>query len=111
RQNDSRATDDRYTPCRVRGIGTDKQGMCPICAEAGQQKWFRMKFSAYWYHMNFFHGISSVSGKPHRDPLRVRLTELRDGLCHQCKCWVPMDSPKCIAVNVPMIYWWKHAQR
>ena len=47
---------DLYTPRFVKGRGTEKVGMCPICVEpaerGGENKklWFAMKFSAFkWY--------------------------------------------------------------
>jgi hypothetical protein len=85
--------------------------------------------------MNFYHGISSVTRQPYRNPIQIRkhypsqlpklpnassvssgsstelLSELHEGLCHNCNQWIPMDSIKNIPVKVPMIYWWKHAQQ
>ncbi|KAJ1649898.1 hypothetical protein IWQ61_009154, partial [Dispira simplex] len=34
-----------------------------------------------------------------------------EGLCHQCQEWVPLNSVRDVSVNVPEIYWWKHAQK
>ncbi|RKP22805.1 hypothetical protein SYNPS1DRAFT_9804, partial [Syncephalis pseudoplumigaleata] len=95
---------DVYTPRRIEGVGRAKQGQCPICYDEAKPAWFCLKTSAYWYHMNFFHGISSVTRRPYANPLY-------DGLCHQCRKWIPMDSVRHTAVKVPMIYWWKHAQQ
>jgi hypothetical protein len=44
---------DLYTPRFVRGRGSDKMGMCPICIERperggeGRKVWLSMKFSAF----------------------------------------------------------------
>jgi hypothetical protein len=47
---------DLYTPRFVKGKGTEKVGLCPICVEpperGGEKKklWLAMKFSAFkWY--------------------------------------------------------------
>jgi len=46
---------DLYTPRFVKGKGTEKMGLCPICIEPserggeGKKKWLAMKFSAYKY--------------------------------------------------------------
>lgn len=39
--------DDLYTPRWVKGSGTSKMGLCPVCGEEGKSKWFAMKYSAY----------------------------------------------------------------
>ncbi|KAG6333989.1 hypothetical protein ID866_5094 [Astraeus odoratus] len=44
---------DLYTPRFVRGRGTTKVGLCPVCIESparggkGEKVWLSMKFSAY----------------------------------------------------------------
>ncbi|KAJ2848745.1 hypothetical protein IWW36_003108 [Coemansia brasiliensis] len=43
-----RAFDDMYTPRWIRGIGREKEGLCPVCFEKGTLNWRRMKCSAYW---------------------------------------------------------------
>ncbi|KAJ2083252.1 hypothetical protein H4R24_000989 [Coemansia sp. RSA 988] len=43
-----RAPDDMYTPRWIRGIGKEKEGLCPVCFSNGTLKWRRMKCSAYW---------------------------------------------------------------
>ncbi|KAI8056856.1 hypothetical protein BDF22DRAFT_617019 [Syncephalis plumigaleata] len=126
---------DMYTPRKVKGEGRAKLGECPVCYEEGVSTWFRLKISSYWYHMNFYHGISCVTRRPYRNPVQIRkhrlsqlpessnassvssgssteaLSELHEGLCHNCDRWIAMDSIRHIAVKVPMIYWWKHAQQ
>ncbi|KAI8872486.1 hypothetical protein GQ42DRAFT_114297, partial [Ramicandelaber brevisporus] len=109
-----------YKPAAMRGTGDQKEGKCPICAANGEERWLRTKISAYWYHLNYTHGISSFTGQPYNDPIEIRtrentavvsnLTELRDGLCGVCNEWIKMDSSKGIAVAVPQMFWWKHCQ-
>ncbi|KAL7750581.1 hypothetical protein RI367_003922 [Sorochytrium milnesiophthora] len=102
---------DLYTPYWVSGVGKSKQGLCRLCLS---ESWHKIKISAYWYHLNFHHGISSTTGRPFKNPLQERYnwhTRLREGLCHKCKSWVPLDSARQTLVKVPEIYWWKHAQQ
>lgn len=62
-------THDMYSPKEVRGKGPLKEGRCPLCPE---ETWLKIKQSAYWYHMNFTHGISAVTGQPHPMPSSYR---------------------------------------
>ncbi|KAJ1730686.1 hypothetical protein LPJ61_002886, partial [Coemansia biformis] len=96
-----RTPDDMYTPRWIRGIGKGKEGLCPVCFDSGALIWRRMKCSAYWYHLNYFHGVSALTGRPFPAPL---------GLCGVCGEWVFTDSSRKVAINVPEIYWWKHIQ-
>ncbi|KAG5459839.1 MAG: hypothetical protein BJ554DRAFT_8190 [Olpidium bornovanus] len=59
--------------------------------------------------MQFYHGVSSVSGKAFVKPLQQRVGEsgVIDGLCHQCGRWVPISSAK--RKNSTM--WYRHAHR
>lgn len=102
----------RYTPRWVRGIGKAKEGLCPHCVD--RKVWLKIKISAYWYHLNYQHGISSITGKSFRPPLEYRInpeTELKEALCHKCRNWINSESPRNKPVNVEEIYWWKHAQK
>lgn len=102
---------DLYGPLWTRGIGKLKEGLCRLCPP---ESWFKIKISAYWYHLNFHHGISQTTGKQFLPPEKERYNaekRLREGLCHQCLQWVPLDSVRHTPVNVPRIYWWKHAQK
>ncbi|KAJ1845988.1 hypothetical protein LPJ70_002254, partial [Coemansia sp. RSA 2708] len=111
-----RAPDDMYTPRWIRGIGRDKEGLCPVCFGSGTLNWRRMKCSAYWYHLNYFHGVSSLTGRPFPKPQETRTVagrtgrERQQGLCGVCGQWVYTDSSRRISINVPEIYWWKHIQ-
>ncbi|KAI0244421.1 hypothetical protein L0F63_002714 [Massospora cicadina] len=103
---------DEYTPRWVRGIGKAKEGLCPHCTD--RAVWLKIKISAYWYHLNYQHGISSITGKPFRPPLEYRInpeTELKEALCHKCRNWINSESTRNKPVNVEEIYWWKHAQK
>ncbi|KAJ2694345.1 hypothetical protein H4R19_005924, partial [Coemansia spiralis] len=42
-----RSADDMYTPRWIRGIGREKEGLCPVCFDGGMLIWRRMKCSAY----------------------------------------------------------------
>ncbi|KAI6018143.1 hypothetical protein BKA83DRAFT_4318788 [Pisolithus microcarpus] len=124
--NPPRSALDIYTPRFVRGCGTSKVGLCPVCAESpsrggrGQCMWLSMKFSAYNYHMQYWHGISAVSCTPFSPPVSFRTTKRRnpgkrerthivEGKCHKCKKWIPVESLKDLEIKVKEIYWWKHA--
>ncbi|ORX68406.1 hypothetical protein DL89DRAFT_33268 [Linderina pennispora] len=47
-RNETRGPDDLYTPCWIRGIGKEKEGLCPMCYREGKIGWKRLKCSAYW---------------------------------------------------------------
>ncbi|KAF9005244.1 hypothetical protein BDQ17DRAFT_1240714 [Cyathus striatus] len=124
--NTPRSALDLYTPRFVRGKGVDKLGLCPICIEplhrGGDNKrvWLAMKFSAYNYHMQYAHGVSSSTGRPFFPPLSVRVVDrsspkknekktMQEGKCHQCRKWVSMQGVKDVDVKVKELFWWKHA--
>ncbi|KAH7886641.1 hypothetical protein F5I97DRAFT_1022652 [Phlebopus sp. FC_14] len=124
--NPPRGAHDLYTPRYVKGCGTTKVGLCPICIEStsrgglGQKVWLSMKFSAYNYHLQYGHGISAASTRPFSPPVAFRSTERRnagkhertvilEGKCHKCKKWIPIESMKDVEIKVKELYWWKHA--
>ncbi|KAI7183931.1 hypothetical protein D0869_03173 [Hortaea werneckii] len=80
-----RSANDLYTAQWVRGERTTRAGWCGYCCI-----WYRLKDSAYWYHMNYTHGISS-SGTQYQAPLSLRQSmtssEL-EGLCPGCNQWI-----------------------
>lgn len=86
---------DMYTPQWTRGSGIEREGRCSICCPP---IWLRLKQSAYWYHMNFVHGISSTSGKPYPEPETYRFTSTHgelvrcEGWCLECKAWRVVGS-------------------
>ncbi|CAB4461687.1 unnamed protein product [Rhizophagus irregularis] len=61
---------DMYTPRWVRGVGKSKEGLCPHCEPA---RWLKTKISAYWYHLNYQHGVSSITGRPFAQPTAERM--------------------------------------
>ncbi|GAA5977203.1 hypothetical protein JCM11641_003875 [Rhodosporidiobolus odoratus] len=83
-----RFEEDQYTPKYVRFEKKDKEGWCALCP--GDGKWLQLKNSAYWYHRQFIHGVSSSSGHYFLPPLELR-TENEfgrvSGLCHSCAEW------------------------
>ncbi|EPX70724.1 uncharacterized protein SOCG_04233 [Schizosaccharomyces octosporus yFS286] len=94
--------DDYYLPRFTRGQGKKKEGLCPICCFQKNFVWLRTKTSAYWYHMNFLHGIHS-KGRPYHPPIEFRTIPVRkvksiiglpdrrqivQGKCHQCNRWI-----------------------
>ncbi|KAL8290031.1 hypothetical protein RQP46_002970 [Phenoliferia psychrophenolica] len=84
-----RFEEDHYTPKWIRKTGHAREGWCAICP--GEGKWLQMKNSAFWYHRQFQHGISSVSGHYFLPPVQTRTTASGDkteGQCHSCGSWV-----------------------
>lgn len=61
------------------------------------------------YHKQFFHGISSVSGKEFTDPVETRFVDkdLQEGLCHQCHQWIPVSNAK----RKNTVLWYRHAHK
>ncbi|KAF9090519.1 hypothetical protein BGX27_002227, partial [Mortierella sp. AM989] len=97
---------DQYTPQWVRNTGQAKEGFCDTCVPG---KWLQLKNSAFWYHKQFFHGISSVSGKMFSTPVQTRQMEQEDieGLCHQCHEWIPISNHK----RQNSMLWYRHAHK
>ncbi|KAI9489490.1 hypothetical protein BDB00DRAFT_614891 [Zychaea mexicana] len=96
---------DEYNPKWVRFSGHLKEGYCDTCG-----RWLQLKNSAYWYHKQFYHGISSVSGKRFYEPLEQRLSNegVIEGLCHQCGYFVPICNGK---RQKNSLLWYKHAHK
>lgn len=124
--NPPRSPFDLYTPRFVKGKGAEKVGLCPICIEShsrgGESRalWLAMKFSALNYHMQYSHGISASTGLPFAPPIAFRTvnrpnpgkkekTTTRQGKCHKCLKWIPIEGIKDMETKVKEIYWWKHA--
>ncbi|KAG8746463.1 hypothetical protein FRC10_004902 [Ceratobasidium sp. 414] len=128
-----------YAPRRTRGIGADKHGLCPICAEPpsrggrGKAMMLNMKLItniytlfpllilpgpvSYWILPT---GLSPKTGLPFSPPIAFRAASrktvgarekatLEEGLCHACSRWIVVEGVKAVDVLVPEIYWWKHA--
>ncbi|KAI8146417.1 hypothetical protein BJV82DRAFT_416221 [Fennellomyces sp. T-0311] len=96
---------DEYNPKWVRYSGHLKEGYCDTCG-----RWLQLKNSAYWYHKQFYHGISSVSGQRFLEPLQQRLSDegVIEGLCHQCGYFVPICNGK---RQKNSLLWYKHAHK
>ncbi|OAD79089.1 hypothetical protein PHYBLDRAFT_157154 [Phycomyces blakesleeanus NRRL 1555(-)] len=106
RQQSTRYKGDSYKPEWVRYAGHMKEGYCDLCKPG---KWLQLKNSAYWYHKQFLHGISSVSRKPFIEPLKQRrgVNGMIEGLCHQCYSYVPISSRK----RKNHLLWYRHAHK
>ncbi|TFK27101.1 hypothetical protein FA15DRAFT_587096, partial [Coprinopsis marcescibilis] len=124
--NTPRTPFDLYTPRFVKGKGAGKVGLCPICVERsqrggeGKKVWLAMKFSAFNYHMQYAHGISSTTGLPFSPPLAFRIAprpnssknekqKIEQGRCHKCLKWVAVEGIKTMTCKVKELFWWKHA--
>ncbi|CAG8622847.1 2801_t:CDS:2 [Funneliformis mosseae] len=97
---------DMYTPQWVRYSGHAKEGYCDNCKPG---KWLQLRNSAFWYHKQFFHGISSVSGKTFVSPIETRKfdDDCIEGLCHQCGQWVPIAATR----KKNSMLWFRHAHK
>ena len=123
---DRRSDSDFYSPVWIRGRGTDREGLCPLCEPA--TVWFKIKQSAYWYHMNFFHGVSAATGRPYNRPISYRYSPDEkstlftaykvEGHCGNCLQWIPLATEYTgnqITEEVERLItftpWFKHAQK
>jgi hypothetical protein len=61
------------------------------------------------YHKQFFHGISSVSGRQFMEPIDQRWgdQDAIEGLCHQCRNWISI----CTAKRKNSVLWYRHAHK
>ncbi|KAL7414623.1 hypothetical protein BDY24DRAFT_385866 [Mrakia frigida] len=123
RHNSSRGPMDLYSPRWVQGMGREKTALCPICFEdeAVTAVSFKTKCSAFNYHLLHAHGISPSTGLPFSPPMDIRSVKrpsarpdernkIRQGKCHECKSWIPIEGVKNIDCLVPEIFFWKHAR-
>ncbi|ORY00639.1 hypothetical protein K493DRAFT_278643 [Basidiobolus meristosporus CBS 931.73] len=105
RRQKARFDGDLYTPQWVRYSGQTKEGFCQHCKPG---KWLQLKNSAYWYHVQFYHGISATSGHYYRAPLQMSTFENGiKGVCHQCREVVAV----CHAKKKDMALWFRHAHK
>ncbi|KAA1113300.1 hypothetical protein PGT21_027529 [Puccinia graminis f. sp. tritici] len=94
-KQDLRCDEDLYTPMWCRGQNDKKEGFCDMCRGGA---WFRLKNSAYWYHKQYFHGVSSTTGHYFYPPQEIKRgfsTANRQqilGKCHECEEWVGFSS-------------------
>ncbi|KAF8582392.1 hypothetical protein K439DRAFT_1351381, partial [Ramaria rubella] len=79
-------------------------------------------YLSFSYHMQYAHGISSVTGLPFSPPIAFRTvtrptaeirkhekSSLLQGKCHKCHKWAVIEGIKTVEVKVKEIFWWKHA--
>ncbi|GAA5876432.1 hypothetical protein JCM8547_002123 [Rhodosporidiobolus lusitaniae] len=117
-----RFEEDQYTPKWVRFEKKDKEGWCALCP--GEGKWLQLKNSAFWYHRQFVHGVSSSSGHFFLPPLELRQdgdSGKVSGLCHSCAEWHPYQSSVKTSMNAsaaaegkgakPPSQWFHHAHK
>lgn len=92
-----------YRPAETRGSGTAREGMCAICG-----KWYRLKTSNYWYHMNFTHGITSQGGAYPR-PKVFLCKRGTCAVCPLCGAEILLGSGNRRACR--LFNWYRHCQR
>lgn len=71
-----------YSPKYVRGSGSQREGYCIEC-----EKWYNMKNSSYWYHMNYKHGIN-CKGEKYPSPKLREIDKMVEGYCIKCGEWI-----------------------
>lgn len=99
--NEKKNPTQSYKPSIVRGVGTTREGYCSHC-----DKWFRLKTSSYWYHMNYKHGISSRGLKCPEPKLRENEGRT-EGLCKECQKWIKLgNNSKSVRFG-----WFRHWQK
>lgn len=90
-----------YKPKNIRGQGVFREGLCEEC-----NKWFRLKTSSYWYHMNFKHGIAA-NGMTYPEPEVYYNKGKAFSVCKSCNAEVPLGgNNKTLKYN-----WYKHFQK
>lgn len=90
-----------YKPKNVRGQGVFREGLCEIC-----NRWFRLKTSSYWYHMNFKHGIAA-NGMTYPEPEIYYENGKAFSVCNNCNLEIPLGgNNKALKYN-----WYKHFQK
>lgn len=111
---------DLYTPRFVRRscqgeAGSFRMGFCSLCSPSELEVecggWYSLKRSQYLYHLQFEHGISSISRRPFSPPVEMRVwnddDEATDGLCGVCGQWVAIAFGPVRKRSWKA--WWKHA--
>lgn len=113
-----RFAEDSYSPLMVRGRGAGREGCCPLCNDC--QVWLKIKQSAYWYHMNFFHGICAATGRPYPPPAEIKRQAIQGkpesvrvyGSCADCQEWILLANELSKhEESIPMNAWYKHSQK
>lgn len=94
---------DSYKPHKTRGIKENKEGYCLPC-----DKWFKLKNSSYWYHMNFKHGINS-KGMKYPEPEIRRNNGKLEGFCEACDGWITVGYK--FGDKNYKFGWYRHCQK
>jgi hypothetical protein len=72
-----------------------------------------MKRSQYLYHMQYDHGISSLTRKVFHPPNHIRIwndaVQKTEGLCHHCHSWIAICFGP--ARKRDFKAWFKHARK
>lgn len=90
-----------YSPKFIRGVGAQREGHCQTC-----DRWFKMKTSSYWYHMNYKHGINS-KGIKYPDPVLREINYKIEGFCNICDQWITLGNKH----KTSRFLWKKHFQK
>lgn len=94
-----------YSPRLIRGLGANREGYCELC-----DRWFRLKTSSYWYHMNYKHGINS-KGVRCPEPI-FRSSSRTESYCGECRMWIHLGNKKRNTKFVWLRHWQKvHSKR
>ncbi|BGP20625.1 hypothetical protein JCM10213_007161 [Rhodosporidiobolus nylandii] len=107
-----RFEEDQYTAKWVRFEKAKREAWCALCP--GEGKWLQLKNSAFWYHRQFVHGVSSQSGHYFLPPLELRAQGENGkilGLCHSCAEWHTYRSGKGGRSDKIPSQWYHHAHK
>lgn len=96
-KSNPRNKDDSYTPRFVRYQGLKKEGLCELCTPP---RWYKLKTSHYWYHVQFTHGIDQKTKKPFSLP--AEKNEGR-GKCPHCRKWISLNEDSAAG-----LLWFRH---
>ncbi|ELQ75386.1 Zn-finger-containing protein [Trachipleistophora hominis] len=97
------AAKEMYRPKHVKGKGILREGYCDSC-----NKWFRLKTSSYWYHMNYKHGINS-KGKKYPQPYLREMYNRLESYCRMCDKWIFLCSAS--GKKSVTYAWYRHFQK
>ncbi|RKP18506.1 hypothetical protein ROZALSC1DRAFT_10029, partial [Rozella allomycis CSF55] len=97
---------DLYSPRWVRNRASKKEGLCRFCRK---ETWLCLKDSAYWYHVQFHHGICASNGRSFEKPVEYREESdgTIEGFCGHCRCWIQIHS----LTRHSLTTWYHHAHK
>ncbi|OQS53775.1 meu26 [Ecytonucleospora hepatopenaei] len=98
----SNALNVSYRPKNVRKEGQEREGQCHIC-----EKWFKLKTSSYWYHMNYKHGINKNNFIIPKSFTTRNNGIFLEAYCKKCKHWVQINTKN----KNKMFGWRRHWQK